>query len=244
LRILPGNANRPATVAALREALLRRCAPATFDHGESYRTVMLDLRPSLDTLRRGLDQKWRNQLNRAERNGLRVYRDCGSRALSAFAGIYRQMLERKRFVAPGLDSYARMQTALPQRQKLQVFVCEEAGHPVAGLVLATVGATGTYILGATNDLGMRCKGAYLLQWRAIEYMKEQGLEQYDLGGINVRANPGVAHFKRGLGGVEWDYLTPFVDCRNPASGLAADALRMIKHLRTRPGAPQAVASSH
>jgi len=35
-----------------------------------YRTLMVDLSQSLEEIRKRLDQKWRNQLNRAEKNGL------------------------------------------------------------------------------------------------------------------------------------------------------------------------------
>ena len=36
----------------------------------AYRTILVDLRPTLDVLRKQLHQKWRNQLNRAEKNNL------------------------------------------------------------------------------------------------------------------------------------------------------------------------------
>src|SRR4029079_10523725 len=42
------------------------------DTSEAYRTLRLDLSPSLEDLRKNLLQKWRNCLNRAEKNGLRL----------------------------------------------------------------------------------------------------------------------------------------------------------------------------
>ena len=44
----------------------------------SYRTARLDLSSSLQDLRKGLDQKWRNCLNSAERNGLTVVQGTAS----------------------------------------------------------------------------------------------------------------------------------------------------------------------
>ena len=38
-----------------------------------YRTFILDLKPSLDEIRKSFKQKWRNQLNAAEKHNLMVY---------------------------------------------------------------------------------------------------------------------------------------------------------------------------
>jgi lipid II:glycine glycyltransferase (peptidoglycan interpeptide bridge formation enzyme) len=64
---------------------------------------------------------------------------------------------------------------------------------------------------------MKAKGAYLLQWRMIEWAKGRDATRYDLGGINPESNPGVHHFKAGMGGKDLLYLQPFASCRNPAS---------------------------
>jgi len=37
-----------------------------------YRTLVLDLSPMLADIRKTLDQKWRNQLNRSEKNNLKI----------------------------------------------------------------------------------------------------------------------------------------------------------------------------
>ena len=60
-----------------------------------------------------------------------------------------------------------------------------------------------------GEEGLRCKAAYLLQWRTILLAKERDLSWYDLGGIDPQGNPGVYHFKAGLGGVERRSPGPF-----------------------------------
>jgi lipid II:glycine glycyltransferase (peptidoglycan interpeptide bridge formation enzyme) len=47
---------------------------------------------------------------------------------------------------------------------------------------------------------MANKGSYLLQWKAIEWMKNNGCRRYNLNGINPIVNPGSYHFKAGLSG--------------------------------------------
>jgi lipid II:glycine glycyltransferase (peptidoglycan interpeptide bridge formation enzyme) len=47
---------------------------------------------------------------------------------------------------------------------------------------------------------MANKGSYLLQWKAIQWMKNNGCRYYNLNGINPDKNPGNYHFKAGLSG--------------------------------------------
>src|SRR5208337_358777 len=63
----------PNAFSGSARAQIFQSAFAQYDHkpgisGEEYKTLVLDLSPSLDELRKKLDKKWRNQLNAAERN--------------------------------------------------------------------------------------------------------------------------------------------------------------------------------
>ena len=49
----------------------------------------------------------------------------------------------------------------------------------------------------------------MLQWHAIKTAREQGIYWYDLGGIDPKVNPGVYHFKKGLGGSDITAPGPF-----------------------------------
>ena len=80
--------------------------------------------------------------------------------------------------------------------------------PVAGLVASAMGDSAIYLLGATSDAGLNSKGAYLLQWTLIPWLKERGVKSYDLGGIDPEGNPGVYHFKRGLSGIDTCQIQP------------------------------------
>jgi lipid II:glycine glycyltransferase (peptidoglycan interpeptide bridge formation enzyme) len=168
-------------------------------HATTYRTLVLGLDLSLDELRKRLDQKWRNQLNRAERNGLSIIEDDKTEHYQMFADIYKQMWDRKRFeTTVDIKAFGRIQEALPKSQKLKVLICKHANVPVGGIVCSTMGTTAIYVLGATSDSGLKTKGAYLLQWTMIKWLKENGFHNYDLGGIDPEVNPGVYHFKLGL----------------------------------------------
>jgi len=80
-----------------------------------------------------------------------------------------------------------------------------------------MGDSAIYLLGATSDDGLNAKGAYLLQWALIQWLRENGFKWYDLGGIDPEGNPGVYSFKRGLSGADLSQLTPFVACNSVVS---------------------------
>jgi lipid II:glycine glycyltransferase (peptidoglycan interpeptide bridge formation enzyme) len=221
LRVLP-RAWMQSPPDELLESAFSRYERDSFRSGESYRTFIVDLTPPLEIIRKRLDQKWRNQLNRAERNGLSIREGADQECFQTFFTLYDQMLARKRFASSDVRQFARIQDALPVSQRMKIFICEENGTPVAALVGTGLGNVGVYLLGATNDVGMKCKAAYLLQWRMIQWLKERGVAWYDLGGINPETNPGVYHFKKGLSGQDVQYLRPFSACGSVASkGFAA-----------------------
>jgi len=202
VRILPNVFREDPTARALETSCSKfGFQPATT--ANLYRTIRVDLSPTPELIRKRLDQKWRNQLNAAERHGLQLHEGTDDDLFARFTDIYRELLARKQFeTTVDIDEFTRIQRALPVPLKMRVLLCEKDGKPLAGLVGAAIGDTGLYLLGATSSEGMKAKGSYLLQWRVMHLLRESGCRWYDLGGINVRRNPGVYHFKSGLGGQE------------------------------------------
>ena len=228
LRILP-NAFAGSARAALFQREFHQFTPAPPAPANTERTFLLDLSPPLEELRKNLDQKWRNQLNRAEKNELSLVTGESPEAYQTFARLYEQMWSRKQFrTTVDVDEFGRIGAALPAGQKLKVCLCQQLGTPVSGIVCSALGNTGIYLLGATSDAGLNTKGSYLLQWSMIRWLKEQGLRHYDLGGIDPEQNPGVYHFKQGLAGQDLSRLPPLESCQRLLSSVcmrAADLLR-------------------
>ena len=96
LRVLP-NAWSGTQRERMFDAAFSQYRSEPFAEGESFRTLVVDLTAPLEVLRKNLDQKWRNQLNRAERNGLTIREGDDEHSLRRFTGIYDQMLARKQF---------------------------------------------------------------------------------------------------------------------------------------------------
>lgn len=166
-----------------------------------YRTLILDITPPVDILRKNLDQKWRNQLNKAEKNNLTITKGGSDELYNVFLKLQKEMISRKSFI-PGVDyeTYRSIQHNLPDTLKMNIFVCKYDGTPLAVSMCSAIGETGIYMLGATGDNGMKLNGSNLLQWKIIEWLKENGCRYYDLGGIDPNENPGVYRFKCGVAG--------------------------------------------
>lgn len=183
-----------------------------------YRTFILDLTPSLDQLRKNLDAKWRNKLTQSEKKGLKVVAGDGVNEYRTFCQMYNQMWKRKAFeTTVDVEEFGRIQEDLPEVHRMHILICEQDGIPVSGVVASAMGDSAIYLLGATSDDGLNAKGAYLLQWRMIQWLKENGFRWYDLGGIDPESNPGVYSFKRGFSGIDVCQLTPLVACDNAVS---------------------------
>ena len=165
------------------------------------RTLLLDVTPPWDELRKNLTQRWRNHLNVAEKKGLNLIEGTGDDLFEIFLVLYREILKRKRFL-PGADvnEFRKIQRDLPDPLKLKIILCELRGEPVAAAVGSLVGDTGIVMFSAVGNKGMKSNGSYLLRWRMIEWLKGSQARWLDLGGINPEKNPGSYHFKAGLAG--------------------------------------------
>jgi len=191
---------------------------------------------SQEELRRKLDPKWRNKLSGAEKNCLRVISGNSADEYRTFCGMYREMRNRKEFeTTVDIQEFGRIQEELGETERLRILIVERSGVPLAGMVASAIGDSAIYLLGATSDEGLKAKGSYLLQWTLIQWLKENGVRWYDLGGIDPEGNPGVYQFKKGFSGADVCQLTPLAACRNPLSSAVANAglavNRMVRGIR-------------
>lgn len=171
------------------------------EDGRVKRTLILDLSPSLEEIRANLDQKWRNCLNRAEKNGLELIAGEEEGLFDEFKKIFIGMVRRKGLVdLTDVNHLKMVQRDLPQDFKLKVILCRQNSEFSAGAIFSAIGKTGVYLSGATSDAGMKTNGSYIVQWAFVKWLKENGFLHYDLNGINPDTNPGTYHFKRGLAG--------------------------------------------
>ncbi len=201
---------------------------------DKQRTILLDLSPKEEELRRRLKKKWRWNLRYAESANLEIVRGFDSELFDLFKPLYFEMLDAKKF-KPGSDvnEFSQIQEKLFTDQRMRITICKSRGQPVSGSVCSPIGDTVLGLLSATGGAGRRERAYYLLQWEEILWSKRVGKRFYDLGGVNPVTNPGVYHFKAGLGGREVTFLGVFDFCNNNLLYSATLGLESLLRLRNR-----------
>lgn len=173
------------------------------DKAPGYRTLWVDLRQDEAALRARLAQKWRNALNQAERAGLSVEIDRdGKTQLPWLLEQYQKDKAAKRYRGPSPKLVIRMRTGMHKDGDIMLLRAVKDGVPVAGILILGHGKAATYQIGWSDAAGRAARAHNLLLWRAMQELKRQGRDWFDLGGILPDEAPGVTAFKRGMGGEE------------------------------------------
>jgi lipid II:glycine glycyltransferase (peptidoglycan interpeptide bridge formation enzyme) len=200
--------------------------------GRRERTIIIDLNPSLEDLRKGLKKNWRGHLKRAEKDELEIIEGDDDALFEMFVKIYNEMVERKRFVpSTEIEEFRLIQKDLPKELKMRIILCSSNGDICAGLICSAMGQRGISLFSATNDVGMQKRGSYILDWKLIQWLKSNNFSSYDLHGINPKENPGSYSFKTGLSGKngrEVEFLGLFDSYRNPMSAISVKCADFVR----------------
>ncbi len=183
---------------ALRTAGWRPATPI-----QPPRTRQIDLTPDESVLWGDLRKKWRQYVNKARRDGIRIV-DAGRERLPEFYDIYRETARRAAFVIRTYESYVGVWDAFAKLGMSRLLLAETAdGTPVATLFLLRVGNRVVEPYGGMTQAGAESRANYLLKWESIRSSREQGAVSYDMWGIS---HEGIEHFKTGFGGREIKYV--------------------------------------
>jgi hypothetical protein len=167
-----------------------------------WSSAVLDLTSPLEDLRKGLRQKWRNCLNKAERLQVEVRSGGGEALFAAFLESHALRSADYGYatsVTAGL--LEALQGLLPEGRKLEAFLAYQKEVAVGSVLIAKYGDACEYLAGHSSAEGRRLNTGQLLLWRAVAAMKEQGFRRFDLGGMDkVLSSRGIYRFKDGLGG--------------------------------------------
>ncbi len=142
---------------------------------EGYQTIWLDLSHSLDDLRTGQHQNWRNALVQGERAGLTIIDDQHCTRLPWLIGEHtahmgsRRLPWRVRRVAR-----KRCTNTATRRPGCACWWPNRDGEPLSAVLLATHGSAATYLVGWTGEAGRDLRATHLLLWRSGGTLKADG----------------------------------------------------------------------
>ena len=194
--------DEPACHDMLREQGLSPSAVTV----QPRRTIVVDLRADEETLLARMKAKWRYNVRLSERKGI-VVRPAGIAGLDDFYRLMRVTGERDAFGIHSKEYYRRALELFAPHDRVQLFLAEYHGTPVAGLMAFAFNGQAWYFYGASDNAHRERMPNHALQWRAMLWAKAKGCTQYDLWGIpDVDQDPetaplaGVQRFKEGFGG--------------------------------------------
>jgi lipid II:glycine glycyltransferase (peptidoglycan interpeptide bridge formation enzyme) len=181
-------------------------------------TVIIDLSPPLDEMRRNMDRKWRQTLQSAEKQKLDIIEGTNDEMCRMVLRVVREMRDRKQLSGGNKNEAIAVHKDLPESLKLRLAVCLNNREPVASLGYTRFGSIGLPLIAATGNKAVKLRASYVLWWKMIEYYKSQGFSALDMGGVNEDRNPGGYYFKTHIIGKRFKkpdrYIGYFDACEN------------------------------
>ena len=186
------------------------------------RTLILDLRRSLEDLSGDMSKKHRQYIRKSGREDL-VYRRVSREEIAKCLEVYKLTARRAGF---GIHEDAYYRDIFDNLgEDSPVYAAFSGEDVVAFLWLSTSDYTSFELYGGMTEEGERLRANYALKWHAITDMKERGITRYDFNGL---LNDGVSKFKMGWAKHE-DQLTGTWDKPlSPLYPLFATALPLAK----------------
>lgn len=162
-----------------------------------YQTIWLDLDRDTESLREDLKKNWRGSLNKAERAGLEcTWEDRGKDAVWLLKHYQIDKAQRD-YPGPSVELMKALVKSFGNEAITGTALL--AGKPIAAILILSHGSAATYQIGWTSEQGRDTGAHHLLLWDGLRVLKDKGVKNFDLGGVNDTAD-GIRIFKEGLGG--------------------------------------------
>lgn len=181
-------------------------------------TLVMDLSKGSDDVLRQLNQTARRYVRQAQNNpelSCRIVRGSRERraAIDRLAAMYDELVERKNFekgfdagafrdVVGGDDRYVISEVSLGG-EVVSTYIAHEAAKRMTGLVAAS------------SDAARESGASYLAIWALFEYAVAQGLQSFDLSGIDPFGNYGTFQFKHRISRKLEQSDPLWLNCSNP-----------------------------
>lgn len=167
---------------------------------DPMRTFLVDLRPSIEELRKNLHRSWRRSLTFAEKQGLILEEAKDQEHFELIHEIYSQMKARKKFFGNMQLDMLEVHKNLPDALKMKIMLCKERGETISVLGWSNLGTICYPLIGATGDRGLLAKASFLLWWEMVSDAKAHHATYCDTATVHEKRNPGGHFFKQGLAG--------------------------------------------
>ena len=168
----------------------------------SRKTIWIDLAIGKQQLWSNLDKQWRYGVRRAQKLGVLIETSLEKFRVDAFFKLCQQVSDHKKFKLNGSSDllYFLLNQNETSEVEAKLFLAILNDELAAGAFILRVGKTIHYMWGGVDRRYSKERVGEFIQWQVIDWACSQGYERYDLEGIDEVANPGVASFKKKMGG--------------------------------------------
>ena len=179
-------------------------------HLAAEHTVILDLTKSEEELLANMRRQTRYEVRRAAKQGIKVEKDSSEAIFKEFHRVQAETAKRQGFIPPNLKTLLAEREAF--KDNIEIYTAKTAeGQKIAYGMIIRLGKEADYYEAASTELNRKLPGAYALLWQAMQDLKAEGYERFNLWGIAPAGQPnhryaGVTTFKTGFGGEVVEYV--------------------------------------
>lgn len=186
---------------------------------------VLDITQPEEEILKGMRQRLRRALRKAEKNTISVETTTDAAAIAEFYRIQLETAGRHQFVAFGEEFLRKQFEAFAHDGNAVLYTAKHEGEILAQNFMIFYGNEASYHYGVSTELGTKLSGAPLLHMQAMRDARERGIGRYNFWGIVDEDDTshrfyGVSVFKRGFGVQELRYV--------PAHDIVINRLAYLK----------------
>ena len=177
-------------------------------HGFPFCTIIIDLRRPLEETWSALDKKARWGVRKAERLGVKVKIANTWQEWEEYYHLHVLHSREKQYPTSPYDFFREM-FKLRHKNTSCLFMASYGKRPIAGSLFLVYRENMIFLQNASQSAFLTYNPNNLIQWRSIEWAKENGVTAYDMNGLPWEKTPylrGVYDYKKRWDGhVHWYY---------------------------------------
>jgi len=198
--------------AALQESA---CVRPYFRINTGY-SLMLDLRQSESVQAKQIRSRHRSYIKKALDQNIEWKAGSDGGFVHELVSLHGEMLSQKKLSLSRIETTEIATLCDILDEQALVFTGYLDGGAITSTLVLRFGAKAFYLIGASGKEGRALRASYGLIDRLLKYLRAEGTEQFDFGGLDPHGSKaaGVNQFKTGFGGEtvehlgEWEWASP------------------------------------
>lgn len=169
-------------------------------------TLIIDITQSSEDLLSNMHQKTRYNIGLAQRKGMNIKISSEIGDVGILYSLLNKTKEKQGIAIHSIDYYRTMAAVLGKKDMTRVLFAEFQGKFLAAILVAFFNDRAYYLHGGSDFSYRQLMAPHLLQWKAIEYAKQNNYKFYDFWGVALADSTiprekkwtGITRFKRGF----------------------------------------------